>query len=504
MTIPIFKYLLIVAASIAFNVSNIFAQSQNWWRTNGNTPGSSDFIGTTNNTSLIIKTNNTERLRINSNGKIGIGTTNPQYLLDVNGRVKIYYNVYCDSLLQCSNLKINTLSGNSNALLKSDAQGNIIRFNFSSNSNDVLTGDGNWTNINNIMPLSLWQSGGQNIFYTHGYVGIGTNNPLFNLDVIGDMRVSNNIYVGGGIVISDKVNAFSTVSTKSVMASEAKLNRMLADSILMDSTKVIYGTTTIKGDVKLENKLTIQGNTKFNGQFTSTQGMMFDGTHGLKYVSGSSGSPDYIVLGNVIGWGPPPVNPCTVPLILPSPVFHPGGWLQMYYNNTSLELITDGANSLIESKGNGKLLINYYCGKDVVIGNNSGGSVFANKDVLVNGNVGIGTNTPGYKLDVCGTVRSKEWIVSSEWCDFVFEPAYKKMNWKDKRDFHKVNKHLPYLPSGVEIEKDGLKSGHIKGLIQNIEEDRLDIEELFEKYEELLSKYIELLNKYNQIEKKTN
>ena len=91
---------------IAFSVCNALAQSQQWWRTNGNTPNSSDFLGTSNPSPLIIKTNNVERLRIDANGKIGIGITNPQYLLDVNGQSKFRFNVFCDSLLRCSQLVV--------------------------------------------------------------------------------------------------------------------------------------------------------------------------------------------------------------------------------------------------------------------------------------------------------------------------------------------------------------------------------------------------------------
>ncbi|GIV26620.1 MAG: hypothetical protein KatS3mg027_0434 [Bacteroidia bacterium] len=101
------KCLMAAVLGIVFSVSNMFSQSQQWWRTNGNTPNSTDFLGTSNNSPLIIKTNNTERLRIDANGRIGIGIANPQYVLDVNGRVKLRFNVYCDSLLQASNLVVN-------------------------------------------------------------------------------------------------------------------------------------------------------------------------------------------------------------------------------------------------------------------------------------------------------------------------------------------------------------------------------------------------------------
>lgn len=40
------------------------------------------------------------------------------------------------------------------------------------------------------------------------------------------------------------------------------------------------------------------------------------------------------------------------------------------------------------------------------------------------GRVGIGIMSPVYKLDVCGTIRSKEVMVQSGWCDYVFEPSY--------------------------------------------------------------------------------
>jgi hypothetical protein len=61
------KNLIII---FAFTTSFSFSQSQNWWRVNGNTPSNSDFVGTTNNTSLIFKTNNVTRFSIDGSGNL--------------------------------------------------------------------------------------------------------------------------------------------------------------------------------------------------------------------------------------------------------------------------------------------------------------------------------------------------------------------------------------------------------------------------------------------------
>jgi hypothetical protein len=57
----------------------------NNWKLTGNTgTNSTNFIGTTDNQDLIIKSNNIERLRIKSNGNIGIGIETPTEKLELN------------------------------------------------------------------------------------------------------------------------------------------------------------------------------------------------------------------------------------------------------------------------------------------------------------------------------------------------------------------------------------------------------------------------------------
>ncbi len=56
------------------------------WLTTGNTGTTvgTNFLGTTDNISLAVKTNNTEKMRITNTGFVGIGTSTPQRLLHLN------------------------------------------------------------------------------------------------------------------------------------------------------------------------------------------------------------------------------------------------------------------------------------------------------------------------------------------------------------------------------------------------------------------------------------
>jgi hypothetical protein len=92
------------------------------------------------------------------------------------------------------------------------------------------------------------------------------------------------------------------------------------------------------------------------------------------------------------------------------------------------------------------------------------------------GNVGIGVANPVNKLEVCGTIRSTEWIVQTGWCDYKLAPDYKRMTWEEKAEFITNNGHLPEIDPGWEIETNGLQvAKHMKGFISNIEDNTLDI-----------------------------
>lgn len=72
-----------------FSVSG--SGSLNAWMITGNagTNPTTNFLGTTDNQSLVFRTNNAERVRILNTGNVGIGTTTPIQNLDVNGRINV-------------------------------------------------------------------------------------------------------------------------------------------------------------------------------------------------------------------------------------------------------------------------------------------------------------------------------------------------------------------------------------------------------------------------------
>lgn len=88
-----------------------------------------------------------------------------------------------------------------------------------------------------------------------------------------------------------------------------------------------------------------------------------------------------------------------------------------------------------------------------------------------NGNVGLGTATPDYKLDVNGLLRAKEIFVETGWSDFVFEEGYDLLSLAEVESHIKEKGHLPGIPSAKEVEENGLSVGEVQKLMmQKIEE----------------------------------
>lgn len=149
----------------------------------------------------------------------------------------------------------------------------------------------------------------------------------------------------------------------------------------------------------------------------------------------------------------------------------------------NIRIWSEGENSFIESSGDEKGLI---------IKSNTGNKI------LLMGNVGIGTTNPSNKLDVSGTIHSKEVKVDmAGWSDFVFKKEYKLPTLEDVEKHITEKRHLENIPSEEEVLENGINLGEMNAkLLQKIEELTLH---LIEK-----NKQINFLLKENTMMKKNN
>ena len=152
------------------------------WSLTGNagTNPNSNFLGTTDNQPLVIRTNNTERVRIDTNGNVGIGIATPTQRLDVNGNVR-----FSGALMPNGN------PGTAGQVLVSQGPGNAPvwqTLNLNQGDQDWLVAQNNQgaggPGAFNQIPTNLDQW-----IYTNGNVGIGTAGPTTRLDIAGGALV---------------------------------------------------------------------------------------------------------------------------------------------------------------------------------------------------------------------------------------------------------------------------------------------------------------------------
>ena len=128
----------------------------------GNSSGSGS-IGTESNHPLRLITNYNEKMRITTDGYVGIGTRNPSQKLDVNGNINFTGNLY---------------------------------------KNGVL-----WNSSND------WVSSSNGLYTNVGNVGIGTTNPSQKLDVIGNINFTGDLYQNGNVLTLSDSNSLVNDNT---------------------------------------------------------------------------------------------------------------------------------------------------------------------------------------------------------------------------------------------------------------------------------------------------
>ena len=113
--------------------------------------------------------------------------------------------------------------------------------------------------------------------------------------------------------------------------------------------------------------------------------------------------------------------------------------------------------------------------------NGPSGSHSVNLQIMSNGRVGIGTTSPDAKLAVNGDIHAEEVRVdlTVPGPDYVFEEDYNLPTLESIESYIRQNKHLPEVPSAMEMEENGIDVGVMNMLLlKKVEELTLHLIEL--------------------------
>lgn len=457
---------LFTAALIISGLLTANKVSAQTWNVTGNagTNPTNQFLGTTDANDLKIRTNNAVRMTFRSNGKVGIGTSSPTALFQVQKNT--LSDVLIKSTAAGAQLSVDRAANGFEAVIKYmqtgvpqwktgltvNANGTpdyVIR-NEISNS-DVLTINGN-SNYVNINSGNFTLNGISYLYNTANDLNIHAYAP------------SNASPFTAGNILLAYPGSFQKSGNVGVGTSDPSRAKFVVQGNV-GKTNAIFGQGS-SGIALVQNWPGIGFNSYVASNTWKSLGagygaqISLDPTSGVMHFASSTNATASDQ--NVSG---------TTALVI-----HPTGAVGINYTAASSTLdvaLKPGTSTTASFWGTNTGFASHFCNganeNTYIRGGQTGSNVIL-ADVGTQ-LVGIGTSNPAYKLDVCGPMRAKEVRVSTGWCDYVFADDYKLPALSDVEAFIKTNKHLPEVTPGAIIESEGLEIGKTSAqMIKKIEE----------------------------------
>ena len=214
-------------------------------------------------------------------GRIGIGSTTPEQRLDIGGSIKIDENIF-DSVnsegqdgfflsrdaggirwtSQPPNAEVDgVFIQNEGVLVSAATSFSTINFIGTGSGDDLVFATQNATNPNTVVDVSIisyWLADDNGINTTRN-VGIGSTIPREQLDIGGNLVVSDNISVANALNANKHVTVGTALSTKT-------LNVVgLGTIAFFDSTNVLVsGISTFNGSLDINDDVDISGRTELD------------------------------------------------------------------------------------------------------------------------------------------------------------------------------------------------------------------------------------------------
>ncbi|MEX2484536.1 MAG: hypothetical protein WED10_08250 [Brumimicrobium sp.] len=215
------------------------------WDKHGNQADTTDFIGTTNPTALKLRTDNTERMRITKDGRIGVGVLTPLERLELDGNLKLSGDIIFSDYVDTTD-KFLFVDENGRTFTKSlkSIKGSIYTPIFEDCELDK----------NGDVAEPVWHNGLNKIYNNCPInIGIRTVNPLYTLDVRGQIRGTRNIFLG--IPVGTPSEQFDELARVHVINANSIANtNNKGDFVRFDDFSGSYGGNKLKTIFKIDEK----------------------------------------------------------------------------------------------------------------------------------------------------------------------------------------------------------------------------------------------------------